>query len=182
MAQHKYETTELGLELRSLFIAQKNKSTSGKRIAYAIPGELYQDCFEKVAEIVTDLKTDPEAYIYSQFYNRGDGAKILPQFLYSEEAVQRYLEFANKQNIVTLDDVFNENVQRLKNQMSLNFTVEEILMSKSFDFRPWFRVCITKEPVPAIMEKFQPLAKEQFNDSIKAILIKHNLDYKRITL
>lgn len=177
MAEPKYETTDLGLELRSLFINQKQK----KFPRYNIPGNSFQDCFERMAEIVEELKADPEAYIFAQFYNRGEDAKILPQFLHSTEAIKRYVEFVSKQNIITLDTIFNENVQRLKNQMSLNFSVKDILMSKSFDFRPWFRICITSEPIPEVIKEFKEAAQAQFNDQIKELLINHKLDYKRIT-
>ena len=177
------ESTDLGLEVRELFIEYKTKpGPDGKLKYYKIPNGAFQKCFEKAAEVIESLNANPMTYIQAQFHNRGDGAKLLPQFLATDKAIDRYLDFVSNKSKVTIDEIFEENVRRLKAQMQLGFAVKEILMSKSFNFRPWFRLCITKEPIPELMEdkELREKALSEFNNEVKELLVKRGLDYKRI--
>lgn len=174
------ETEDLALEVRRLFVEQKRKLFPG----YTIPGNMYEDCFMKAAEEIEKLHGDPEVYVFSQFYLQEDNAKLIPQFLGTQRAVDRYLDFVvYSKSVISPTTILTENLNKLKTQLRMGFSLEEILKSKSFKFPSWFRLCISKEPIKDLMEdvKLRNKALSEFNDKIKELLEANNLDYKRIT-
>ncbi len=173
------DQSELAHKLNYIFIELKRINGGFCSIP---PGKL-GECFEKAAAVCITLDADPEEYIKAQFYQE-EPERILPQFLYSKMAIARYENYKARPKVctVSLDEIYELNCKYLKKQLELGYSVDEILMCDSILFTPWFRICISKEAIPAVTAKYKTRAREEFDDSLKEFLKKKSLEYKRITL
>lgn len=173
---------EIAFALKSEFIEQKRKIAKGYNLG---AGHLH-DSFVKAAKVMLDLDAEPDMFILAQFHGQNDSAKMVPQFLSTQIAKDRYKKFMEEMfsTEVTYDMIYNENVARLEAQRRLGFSDPEILRSMSFRFAPWFRLCYPKEPILSLManDKLREKALREFNQELKQFLIAKKLDYKRVTL
>lgn len=71
-------------------------------------------------------------------------------------------------------------MEYLWDQLHLKRPLKDILMDDKIYFTPWFRIVITKEPIPEVMEKYMVAAKNVFTNSLKDFLNKKNLNADRI--
>lgn len=173
---------DLALELKEEFIKHKKKFSS----SYFLPARAAQSSFLKAAQLVIDHNALPEQFIAAQFYDHKDGDNMLPQFLSTSLAVKRYEEYKKlfEHTDITYEMIFYENEARLNAQKRLGFSETDILLSMSFNFATWFRLCYPKTPIKKLMDNniIREKALREFNDTLKAFLISMKLDYKRITL
>ena len=104
--------------------------------------------------------------------------KMLYQKNGKSEALCREFKKAHQVDTAAL---YEHYLKKLSTQINLGRSVEWILMNDDFNFPPWFRICITKEPIPEVMEKYLYDAKQEMNPPLRAFIISKNLDVSRIS-
>jgi len=150
--------------------------TGGKRLDKAVA---------EAARICTAINADPCHYVEAQYWAYRD-AGFQTGHLHSYKAVANYREFCKKVEVVTnstADQAFETQKRYLGTALkNSNREVEAILMDGAINFTPWFRVLITKEPVPAIMTKYKQEAKLQVqaSPSVQKIIKEAGLDIGRL--
>lgn len=169
---------ELVDELKKAFVRRK-QSTQGGRRNYQLVGDTYDKYFIKGAEVCRELRACPILFIDSLFVN-ADPDKIFPTFLNSRDfCTKKYNEYIETYHTKAAV-LFPVLLKLLKAQLELGRTLEEVLLSDYLDFPAWFRVCISKEPIPSVMDKYCAAAQLSFSIDVKQLLVDKKLDYKRI--
>lgn len=166
-------------ELRRLYCKKKGKLI-GKPF-YTLPiTEKNKQAFRKAAELCVELKADPEIFIDAQFIAGGDINNFYPEFLHSKNARINYHEY-KKRTMLSYEDSYAIQLEYVRSQIEKNGRkVENILMDDDIPLSPWFRICISVAPIPEVIEKYRPQAKEEFNDELKNFLDSKGLDSTRI--
>lgn len=144
------------------------------------------DVFEKATAFILQHCSDPEMYVAAQFYRKSiaDKMSMLPQFLYTAEAVENFGQLIDTIScIVPYDSVYKENKIRLNAHMQKGFSEEEILTSMSLIFDPCFRLTYSKEPIQKLMDnrELRQEARAQYNKEIGDVLTKYGHNHRRIT-
>lgn len=136
--------------------------------------------FEKAAKICIALDATPEDFVCAQFRKIGP-ENMQPAMLHNANAEKYYKDYMSLTRM-SLPEVYNTQMLYLETQIrQAKRTVEAALMDDDIKFHPWFRICITKEPIDKVIDKYIAEAQELFNNQLKQFLISKNLDYKRIT-
>ncbi len=139
-----------------------------------------QEAFKKAAILCDELGAEPIDYISAQFA-RIHADQMMPAFLHGKDAKAHYKEYMEKRSM-GLDELYDLQLMYLRSQiLQAKRTTEKALMDDDINFHPWFRICITKEPVQEIIDKYREAAAEEMTPKLLAFLKKKNLDYKRIT-
>lgn len=136
------------------------------------------EAFRKAAVICMQLNADPELYVKAQF--AGCNAGITANFLHTDKAKDYYRIFVEEM-VLSLDESYDVQKTLLHNQIvHAGRSVERALMHDGLDFEPWFRICITKEPILEVIQKYREEAKKLLTPKLKKFLDSKKLDYKRI--
>lgn len=142
--------------------------------------ERTRNTLRKAAEICEKLDATPQQYADAIFSAIGKD-KMQLAFLHCAEAKKHYHDFMERKSM-SLSDLYDLQKMYLKVQITqAKRKVEVALMDDDLNFHPWFRICITKEPVEEIIEKYGEQAREEMNPRLKAFLEMKKLDPKRIT-
>jgi len=169
--------TDTAEEIREYFERRKIESLESTRRTYSTYGR-FEDVFEKAAEICDKLKANVADYVDSHFYNVHSDT-VQPQFLAASNSIKKYNEYM-AQFKTSYEEVFTMFLDKLKRQIKLGRAVEWILNCKDFDFPPWFRICITKDPIPEVIKNYRAAALQQYTGDLRDFLISKKLDYRRI--
>lgn len=151
-----------------------------KRKGHTIRDGKLNRSFEKASRMCESIGADPTVYIDAHFYGK-DPSKIFIAFLHgsnSEETYRKYREL----HVTKETDMFEHFCGMLKRQLELGRRVEWILNNIDLPFPAWFRICISKEPIPSVMQKYKAMAKREMTEDVRNFLDEKGLDYKRITL
>jgi hypothetical protein len=148
---------------------------------YRIPAGKYQSDFLKASEICEELSADPIIFVDSQFYGANPD-QMFPAFLHSVHSRQKYFDYIGNNQDEDFESGFAiQKIYLTQQLVDRGRTVEEALMDKHIDFEPWFRICVTKEPIKEIIDKYQGSARLNLTEKLKEFLRSKNLDYTRIT-
>jgi hypothetical protein len=117
--------------------------------------------FIKAAKLCNKLGADPVHFIDAQFNGISQIDKYFPAYLSTIEAEQKYILYMAESNIeetkIDLETLYRIQLNYLVTYINkTGLSVENILMKDYIDFTPWFRILITKEPVPEIIDKYRP--------------------------
>jgi hypothetical protein len=155
------------------------KEEVAKRKSYIKIGEESRKYLHKAAEKCLDHGYDPDMYVAAQArYHTTD------QF-YANQLVTKWADTNYQKYLSTFceDPIQAFEVQKgylrtaiLRTQR----TVEEILMDDLINFSPWFRIIITKEPVPEIVKKYKKVAAAMMTPKLERYLRDLKLDTSRI--
>jgi len=149
-----------------------------KKMTLSVPRTMQH--YEKAATICMELDATPEQYVASLVAKIG-ADKLRVEFLHCAEAKNHYKEYMSERAL-SLPDIFEVQMMYLRNQLGqAKRKVEDALMDDDLKFQPWFRICITKQPIEEVLDKYCAEAVEQMTPKLKQFLIDKKLDYKRIT-
>lgn len=142
--------------------------------------ERYQQIFKDVASQAIKLNARPEEFIDAQLSAIGKD-RMQVAMLLGKKSVEHYQTYMNRTKL-PLPELYEIQKRYLRIQIvQAKRTVEQALMDDDLKFQPWFRICITKEPVKEIIDKYKEEAKEDMNAPLRAFLIERKLDVTRIT-
>lgn len=79
-----------------------------------------------------------------------------------------------------IDDVWIDQLRLLKIYIRNGEQAEDVLLSSSLNFLPWFRILVTEVPNPSIIEKYQHAAARALDYKIKRFIRRNGLDLSRI--
>lgn len=169
-------------EIKDHFILRKNRLPDGKQRSYALPHtKAYSEQFRKAAGLCMELYADPREFVEAQFHNENPD-KMLPAFLYSSRAKQKYedymalYKFDYKEILSIQAVVLQEQVIRCGRDL------KDVLLDKHLQLEPWFRICISPQPIPEVIEKYKEEARAMLDKRLKQFLEDNKLDYRRIIL
>jgi hypothetical protein len=131
---------------------------------------------KKASRICETYEIDPVVYIAAQikFMQPPKGLTYLaPNQIASDHAmdnVNKFRSIVNRGNTwAGTYQVQKDNLTRILTRTKR--TLEEVLLDKSYDFDPWFRCLVTKNPYPNVIRKFGSDAKQQLeNPELKNFL------------
>lgn len=168
---------ELTADIKAAFVNRKRKTKNGVR-NYEL-GVQFDKNFSIAAKVCRRLNACPILLIDSVFHD-ADADKIFPTFLSNESWVtKKYNKFIDEHHTKAAD-LFPVLTALLRTQLEAGRTLEEVLLSSYLNFPAWFRVCISKHPIPEVMKKYGPAARLELNLDIKQLLKNKNLDYRRL--
>lgn len=164
------------------FYTKKRIEVTGQQVHYNFPK--YAETFEKAAEICMELNAEPEVFVRSQFAYSDDG-NVYPYFLSKnkDKVIEQYNKFMARTSM-SLDAWYDLQLKYLADQVKYALRpVERALADEHLNFKPWFRICITKEPNPDIIAVFGKEAKEQYeaDKELQKFMAKKKLDHTRFT-
>lgn len=165
-------------ELRRFYIMRRQLAMGQNWFLQA--NSKHDVAFRKAAEICDRLGAEPEIFVIAQFAN-SDPKTFLPQFLHSEHAEKNYKNYVAKMTL-THEEWYKLQLEYLRDQVELiHRPVVRALMDDHLNFKPWFRVCITKEPVEELIEKYGAAALEEYTSSksLRDFLALKKLDITR---
>lgn len=132
--------------------------------------------FDKAAEICFRIDADPVSFVDAQFDNVKKIDNFQAAFLHSKYAEEKYKEYIDAHHVqetfVEWYDLYQTQLSYLRNLIQTGMTVEKALMKEYIHFYPWFRILITKKPVPEIINKYGVVAKQELKKEEKNGLIK----------
>lgn len=175
---HELTEEELIAELQKAFVKRKSSTENGKR-NYNIIGNKYIDSFRIAASTCRKLNACPVLFIDAIFAN-SDPDKIFPTFLNNANWCIKKFNTHIVENCTKAADLYPVLLKLLKSQLDLGRTLEEILLSDYLNFPAWFRVCISKEAIPEVMDKYCAQAELELTLDVKELLKEKGLDYRRI--
>lgn len=168
------ELDETATDIKYFYIKARQRAHRG----FGELDSLEVSAFYKAAEICQELKANPSEFVAAQFHNKSPEQMTIPS-LYTSQAAKRYKAYMETY-YVKPEDLFDVNVQKLKRQVMLGRSVEWILNNRQLEFPAWFRICITKDPDPTLIEKFKFKAREEMTPTLRVFLIGKKLDVGRI--
>lgn len=134
----------------------------------------YNEAFKKSAVICARLGAEPEMYVKAQFaFIDNNKLLVAPDLLHIEsessanKAEHNYKRFIEGMTL-SLQQSYDLQLSYLQDQITLvHRPINRALMDDFLNFKPWFRVCITKEPIPEVVEKYKEEAKKEYLNSHK---------------
>lgn len=161
---------------------EKKKSVGALWLQASIP---LTKAANKAAERCLDMGANPTDYVEALFWRYRDTG-FHPNHLNAQDAASVYRAYVErKRDIVelSLPDTYRMQKEYLRTAITnTNRKLEHILMDDALDFAPWFRVCITKEKIPAVVEKYGKRARrliEQHTEIVN-LLRREHLDVSRL--
>jgi len=164
-------------DLRRCFVRSKKHHDPN----YFLPKESkYSKSFDKAGEICEDMQVHPEIYIAAHF-STIDPDKLIPPFLHSKNSRDLVNLYIKQSAQTYASKLYIQKIYLDQMMFHGQITEEQALMSNLAKFDPWFRICISEQPIPAVIEKYKEKAKEQLKDGrLTQFLVGNKLDYKRI--
>jgi len=144
--------------------------------------------FVQAAKICYRINADPVLFVEAQFHRVGKIDNFQAAFLHSEYVEENYQTYlanhCTEETYVQWYDLYQAQLSYLRNLIQTGMTVETALSKSYVNFKAWFRILITKEPNPEIIDKYQATAykelKDKANDGLEIFLRKKKFDLKRI--
>lgn len=142
---------------------------------------------QKATACCMEIKADPVLYVqamFEYFKKYGKAKYFAATYLHMHDYKAIYDQFiteAAQTAKVDWEDIFQAQLRYLETALiQTNRTVEQILLDDGINFAPWFRIIITKDPIPSIMEKYQNKAKQLVTADLLQFLQSKKLDIKRL--
>ncbi len=149
---------QLALDIQSAYVKKKQVT-----MPFYKPRAEDAVHFQKAAVLCHASGAEPVAWVHAISMNVEE-SKFYTTMLHCAQSTKYYDKYVNttKQD---LQDVFNMNMQYLKEQVvDGRRSVEDALLDDNVQFSPWFRVSVTKEPVPEVERKYRARAREYLYD------------------
>jgi len=142
-----------------------------------------QEVFLKAAQMCADKNLTPEDFVTQQFRNKPEHTEFYPNMLLNKHTrLQETPECTQSIKEFEPDIIFNVQAEYLKAQViALKRNALEVLLDDTIDLYPWFRVLITDEPVPQVIEKYRDKARASLFPQLVAFLTKKGFDLTRIS-
>lgn len=154
-----------------------------KNTPYYNGGKQLDAAVAKAAVYCIEMNADPELYVEAVYWKYKD-VGFYPNQLIAANIDKIYHEFIESIKVVGKVEIEKQFcIQKHYLLTAIKNTTREpevILMDDALNFSPWFRVCITKEPVPALLAKYGKEAKKLMTPEIADFLAANNLDTKRL--
>lgn len=139
--------------------------------------------FLKAAAMCVEKNLSPEDFVSQQYENRPPHTEFYPNML-----LNRYTELQGTSTVLKrIQDyspalIYNVQERYLKAQViTMKRSLLETLMDDGIDFLPWFRVLITDEPIPQVVQKYRAAAQASLFPELVAFLVKKGFDMTRIS-
>jgi len=141
------------------------------------PGIKFDKAWAQMAEVVYDLKANPEDWIKAQFTK--PGIMPFPNQMFGDKAKQNYLQMEEAILATPDQNLFTHSfyVECLTKKVGLS--IHEVFLNDSVDLRAWYRVVFCPEPIlPHISKKYKKIAVSQLNadKALQIYLIKNHYD------
>ncbi len=130
--------------------------------------------FAKAARLCEELRCDPATYALAQLtYEpilKGQLAFLVTQVC-THRASDNVHKFRAMSQGNTRQGLFDVQKEYLAKGLKAGFTLEQVLLSTTYDLDPWFRCLISTKPIPSVMKKWGAKAREQLeSDELKAFI------------
>lgn len=132
----------------------------------------------KAVDICIELNADPITYVKAQ-RKFCVVRNFPPNQLHTNRAREKYIDYVESYRDNDLDSYIVQK-RYLYDAIKSGRSAKSVLLDDVLDFRPWFRVVITKEPIPEVIERYNDQAKEELTPKLEALLKKEGLDVNRI--
>ena len=167
-------------QIREAFVSKAQKLKPWYKTSYKD-----EKHFVEAAKICEKLEANPNIYIDAQFEGFKNVDHIQAAFLHSTHAEQKYLDYANKNMVkdipIDYEALYNIQLRYLKNLIKSNLSVEDALLKDYIQFEPWFRILITKNPVPDIIKKYKSKLGKLDPRLLTFLKNKGKFDLRRLT-
>jgi len=139
-----------------------------------------RDCVAKAAKLCVSNKLDPVQFVRAQkYYCKMPG--FFPTALTASQALENYHKYV-KGVKKDLNSVFHTQCTYLTKAVEAGgYSLEEALMNDGIDLKPWFRILITRNPIPEVIQKYRKAAVACWDDEYERFAKSKNLDTTRIT-
>ena len=169
-------------EIRKYY-AIKRAKVLGSAGAYIAPTKKNDDAFKAAAKVCIELDAEPEVYVRAQFTLFSDQQLLakLPALLHHGKAKDYYNDYIQSTTL-SFEESFKLQVAYVRDQVELaHRPVVRALLDDKLNLEPWFRICITKEPIKEVIDKYKDDALEVYERSkkLRQFLAEKNLDYTR---
>jgi hypothetical protein len=117
----------------------------------------------KAAALCEQSHTDPRVYVQAQHRYASSDGHFYPNQLHTSSALENVAKYKTFV-LIPLDPAKLYATQLLYLTTAIRNTkrsVESILMDKTIQFYPWFRILITKKPNASIIQEFGEAARQQ---------------------
>jgi len=171
-------------EIRKYY-ALKRANILGSSSAYIAPTKKNDDAFREAAKICLELDAEPETYVRAQFtlFTDKEALAKVPNLLHHNKAKDYYNDYIQSTTL-SFEDSYKLQVAYVRDQVELaQRPVVRALMDDKLNLEPWFRICITKEPVKEVIDKYKDDALEVYERSkrLREFLAEKKLDHTRFT-
>lgn len=130
------------------------------------------------ADTCISIGADPRLYV--QIIEKKHGQQeFFPNLLNSKKAPEWYKQYSES-SLDVEKNTFDVQLQYLLNSVRGGRTMEAALLDDRLQMEPWFRIVVSKEPIPEVIEKYSDFARERMTTKIEALIKEKNLDIGRI--
>lgn len=140
--------------------------------------------FLKAAEICSKINADPTLFVDAQFVGVTDLSHFQVNYLYAAHAEQKYKDYVNEnfieQTPIDYEGLYQAQLSYLRQMIQSSMPVEKALLKDYVNFKPWFRILITKEPNFEIIKKYKPQIKSMSPDLFNFLNKKKLFDMTRL--
>jgi hypothetical protein len=137
--------------------------------------------YELAPEDIVDLadeKLEKSSERLSSFHLRG---ALVKKALNAEVANSSRNSMLLTNDNISIEELW-EGARRTVNIYTSNVrSTKDVLIDSSFKYFAWFRILVTEEPVPEIIEKYRHIALKELDYKVKKFIRKNGLDMSRIT-
>lgn len=132
----------------------------------------------KAAEICIRIGADPVSYVKAQekYCTLKD---FFPNQLHTSMAESYYNKYRGSFNL-DLEGLFQVQLRYVVNSLSSGRVLKNVLKDDFLDLSPWFRVFLTKEVEPEVMELYAERAKAEMTPEIASFIAKKGWDINRL--
>lgn len=159
-------------------------------------GNAYQTCFKqrhgytpgntpallkalpKAADICMELNADPATYVKAQ-ERACTSTDFFATYLHSKFAKDNYGKYRDKYTS-DFDSVLKVQKLYLVNAIKSGRKFESVIMDDVIDFKPWFRIIISKERNEEVIDKYRDKAMAELTSALEKFIIKNGFDIARI--
>lgn len=139
--------------------------------------EEYKLAPEDIVDLA-DEKLEKSSERLSSFHLRG---ALVKKALNAEVANSSRNSMLLTNDNISIEELW-EGARRTVNIYTSNVrSTKDVLMDSSFKYFAWFRILVTEEPVPEIIEKYRHIALKELDYKVKKFIRKNGLDMSRIT-
>lgn len=167
-------STSLIDDLKQAFINWKSKKIP--TYVNKTFSEAEEQAFVRAAEFCDSLEADPFVYVRSQVEEQ-EQIKFPVNFLCTKYSKDKYEKYISE--IVTevpIEALFHVQLRYLQDAIREGRPVEDVLMDDNIQFYPWFRIAITVDAVPKILEKYRQQAGIMLTQEIREFLRSQKLN------
>jgi hypothetical protein len=141
------EKEEVVDRLKKAYIRRRRKT-----VPFAKVRAVDEHFFQLAAERCLKLEMAPEDYVEMCWLYR-----TTPEFFANTLAASAYSFWLEKWNAGKFNDLemqYKVQISYLQCVLDTGRNVEEVLLDDHYNFKPWFRIFVSDNPIPAVIEKY----------------------------